>query len=167
MILLMAAPVLLGAALGYLFGGRLHHLADLRLKALPLLLAAALLQAAQFAGVTLFGLSLIGPVFVLVGVWGLLNLRDPGCPVRPPLAVILAGGAMNGLAILVNGRMPFAGTSGETPKHEVMDAATRLPWLGDVIPVPGTHLLISVGDLLLVAGIGWLIAAGMRAPRTV
>jgi hypothetical protein len=42
-------------------------------------------------------------------------------------------------------------------KHEVADASTRLPWLGDVIPVPVLSTLLSAGDLLIAAGIAWLV----------
>ena len=52
-----------------------------------------------------------------------------------------------------------ADVASDTPgdlKHELLDGDTALPWLGDVIPIPGAGLIVSVGDFLLAAGIALL-----------
>ena len=55
-----------------------------------------------------------------------------------------------------------AGFGGQ-PSHELSDAATRLPWLGDVVPValPGLGQAVSAGDVLIAAGAGLLLYAGL------
>ena len=49
------------------------------------------------------------------------------------------------------------------PRHELVDASTLLPWLGDVVPValPGLGQAVSPGDVLIAAGAGLLLYAGM------
>jgi hypothetical protein len=77
--------------------------------------------------------------------------------------------------VALNGAMPVslnalirAGVGNATitdPRHELSDAATRLPWLGDVVPValPGLGQAVSPGDVLIAAGAGLLLYAGMGA----
>jgi hypothetical protein len=42
---------------------------------------------------------------------------------------------------------------------------TKLPWLGDVIPLPRLGEVLSVGDVVLIAGTIRLIYARMTAPE--
>jgi len=55
--------------------------------------------------------------------------------------------------------------------HVAASAATRLPWLADVIPVTGPSWLRSVaspGDLMLFAGIvAFLAVAGVRETEAI
>jgi hypothetical protein len=83
----------------------------------------------------------------------------------PGVALLALGGALNLLAIGANGgvmpttawamgaaRLEPAGTAFAN-SAPVADA--RMPWLGDVLPVPlplGLGNVLSVGDLVLVAG---------------
>jgi hypothetical protein len=76
-----------------------------------------------------------------------------------------------------NGRMPYAASAlvtadvtasqrarGErSPKHVAAHAGTRLVWLGDVIPVRPLRKVISAGDIVLLAGVGALLAAPCNA----
>ena len=76
------------------------------------------------------------------------------------------------LVVALNGAMPVS-TSAlthagldrfvEDPRHELVDASTLLPWLGDVVPValPGLGQAVSPGDVLIAAGAGLLLYAGM------
>lgn len=189
MLALVAVPVAAGALLGYARGGRLRHLADLSVRAPWLLLLAAGLQFVHFdvAGTreaveSALHVSLMVPIFGLVGVWCLVNL--PGRPRigQVAVALVLLGGAANAVAIAANGRMPYSEQAlvaahvsdeqrarGErSPKHVAADGSTRLLWLGDVIPVAPVQKVISVGDVVLLLGVAGVVAAGMApagAPR--
>ncbi len=79
------------------------------------------------------------------------------------MLLIGLGFTFNVLVILANGGMPVSPDAiralGGDPtgavlagKHHMMTAATALPWLADVIPLPPIDLIVSVGDLVLVAG---------------
>jgi hypothetical protein len=182
---LVVVPLLVGVLAGYALGGRLSWLVRNRLRAMWLLWLAAGLQfmhfqwdAGRVAVESRTGVSLMAPIFGLVGAWVLVNLPRRTLAVRLAAGAILLGGAMNAAAILANGRMPFsesavraAQVSAEqqarglrSPKHVVADADSRLVWLGDVIPVPPIGMVISAGDVVLLAGVAALIAAAMRRP---
>ena len=79
-------------------------------------------------------------------------------------------------AICANVSMPVSPTAAQaidlTPppagtalKHERLDENTRLPWLGDVIPIPGIREVLSIGDLVLALGIAKLIYVRMMSNR--
>jgi hypothetical protein len=93
-----------------------------------------------------------------------LNRRAPG------MAVLGAGLLLNFFVIAANGGMPVFAEAVAMVKpivqvaaipptdfvHVLGTAATRLPWLADVIPLAGPmqlRLVASPGDLLLFAGI--------------
>jgi hypothetical protein len=99
---------------------------------------------------------------ILVFVW--LNRALPG------MWLIGLGLAMNALVIGANQAMPVsmdAARSADAPvpnntssiKHERMNDDTLLPWLGDVIPLTIGDQVLSIGDLVLAAGMGWLVFA--------
>ena len=88
----------------------------------------------------------------------------------PGLLLADVGIALNVVVIVANGAMPvsadaarLAGVAGMPAnaalKHEPMNGATALPWLADVIPEPGLREVLSVGDVLLAAGIARLVYA--------
>lgn len=72
------------------------------------------------------------------------------------LSVVATGIVLNLLVVLLNGGMPFLcdeslGGSGLAFYHRG-GQGTVLPWLADVVPVPG-GLLVSAGDVLLATGV--------------
>lgn len=88
--------------------------------------------------------------------------------------LVAAGLALNCIVILTNGVMPvsptaatFAGAElltdsrhaqhGTHLRNEAMTDQTNLPWMGDVIPFPGMHIVASPGDLVIAAGLVRLI----------
>jgi hypothetical protein len=81
---------------------------------------------------------------------------------------------MNFTVILANQGMPvleaaaeIAGGSGDlvlTAKHVLLTPATRLPFLGDVIPLPGA--VLSLGDVFLAIGVGSFLEDQIRQPLT-
>lgn len=96
-----------------------------------------------------------------------------------PLWLVAAGLALNALVIVLNGGMPVsvsavaAATGGAALlihvgdfAHVAMSASTRLPWLGDVLPLPGPIFMRAVaspGDLLLACGASASVAAATVA----
>jgi Family of unknown function (DUF5317) len=176
--MLLVAVAAVGAALlARMRGGTLEALAATQFRWTGLVLEGLLIQMA-FAIWTPAGLSRSGALWVLVlsniAIAGfiLANARLPG--------MLLAGLglAMNLTVILANGAMPVstqaasaAGLSappeGSAFKHERMDSETLVPWLGDVVPVPGVGEVWSAGDFLLAFGIARLIYARMLTRKRI
>lgn len=90
-----------------------------------------------------------------------LNRKLPG------MIVAAAGLALNAIVISVNGAMPVsrwaarvAGAPELTDmgaKHEIAGPGTVLPFLSDVIPIPNTLLVVSIGDVILAIGVAILV----------
>lgn len=103
---------------------------------------------------------------VLFSIFVVVNWRPCGLLLRAGLVGCLAGLVANAIPSVAYGAMPYAvqsarragmteaqvaaGSSGHVP---VADISWPLRLLADVIPVPGLHLVASVGDLLLLAGL--------------
>lgn len=117
-----------------------------------------------------------GPVVAAVCLLALLfrNRAIEGVP------LLAAGLILNAVVIAANGAMPVslyaesrAGMTNEAlfrvddATHEVADSQTHLRALGDVVPVPlpAHPETVSVGDLLIVSGVGLLIFTGMHRRR--
>ena len=176
--------VLLGVLIGYLLGGRISRLSSLRFRALYLVPIALLIQLLIFPLFTSEPLLPVGTVplhilsYALVFLFLALNLR-----VRP-LAVLGAGAVANLAAILANGgRMPASATaleragliqtaerlttSGEHGNVLLMSESTTLNVLGDWLYLPSWFpgaTAFSLGDLLIMIGLAYLIVKGMRSP---
>lgn len=97
---------------------------------------------------------------IAVAAFLLLNWSLPG------MWLAAAGLLLNALVITLNQGMPVSEEAVELSglslseygiKHEPLGPNTLFPWIGDVIPVPGLKKVLSVGDLFLAAGIGWLV----------
>jgi hypothetical protein len=177
---------ILAIIVGFAFGGRLHRLKDLHLRAPWAFITAAVIQIglllaglrgwSWIAGIGQ-GLLLFTYLLILVGMW--LNRRLPG--------VVLAGAGvlMNALVIGANGgSMPVdreltvrAGNQAmvallDSPaytKHTAIGPGTKLKFLGDILPLP---MLAprpkwfspgSIGDIFITFGACWLLLAGMGA----
>ncbi|TWD74936.1 hypothetical protein FB561_6371 [Kribbella amoyensis] len=154
-----------GAAL--LTGGRFTALANNGLTGLHWLVAAATGQLlGTVTGGIAYPVGLIGSA-VCISVFLRQNLRRPG------VALLALGFCANALVVVLNGAMPVSRTAlaraglppsvVDDPRHELSGADTLLPWLGDVVPVtlPGLGQAVSPGDLLIAAGAGLLLYAGM------
>jgi hypothetical protein len=164
--LLVLLVMLLAAVAALLTGGHLTDLADNTLTGLHWLAAAATGQVlGSLTGGIAYPVGLVGSA-LCIGVFLRLNLNRPG------VALLALGFACNALVVALNGAMPVspatlarAGITGfaEDPRHELVHASTRLPWLGDVVPValPGLGQAVSPGDVLIAAGAGLLLYAGM------
>jgi uncharacterized protein DUF5317 len=160
-----------GLVAGLALGGRPDHLLQLRLRAWPLLLLPLAWRAVQLvtgddapwqAGI----LPYVFPVeLMILVVFAGLNWRVAAVP------VIGAGAALNALVVSLNGgRMPIPlnlvrviggaqaaahlAAAHNVGSYTVLGPATRLPWLADVLLMPGPlPRALSAGDLLLMVGL--------------
>jgi hypothetical protein len=95
-----------------------------------------------------------------------LNQRMPG------MWITGVGILMNFTVIALNNGMPvlpeaieLAGGDAEMAlgaKHVVLDGTSHLPFLADIIPLPGS--VISLGDVLLAVGLGVFIEDQLQQP---
>lgn len=105
----------------------------------------------------------------LIAVFLLINVRLGG------MGLAAVGLLLNVVVIAANGAMPVHRPSAEAAgvpisfeesgvKHEVMDASTRLPWLGDAIGLPVLKTVLSLGDVLLALGVALFVYRATRGP---
>lgn len=136
---------------------------------------------AALAGLLLQGVSLTGSVsapfdtIALLGSYGLLLAFALVNRRLPAVWLVVAGLALNVLVIAVNDGMPVSASALETAgsgaedllgagtgKHHVMRPGDTLTPLADVIGIPApVGAVISIGDVLLYAGIAILVVAIM------
>lgn len=174
-LMVIAVAIVVGLARG----GTLHNLAQLHLGSRHLVFVALAVQAVgAFAGVSaLYVLGMVASA-LLVTVFVARNRALPGMP------LIALGFLLNALVVVANGAMPVeqraadrAGIStvglyrNTDAKHELADDDTLLRPLADVIAVPlpkplrrGSNV-VSVGDIVLAAGIGVLVVNAMLRVR--
>lgn len=157
---------------GFLVGGRLSRLAELRIRWAPLALVAFSMQLVNPPGD--WPLYLLLASFVLLSVFAVANVRTTG------FALVLVGVALNFAVIGLNGGMPVSrdallasgqgGTLGDLVndadsyvKHHLADEDDRVLFLGDVIALPPpVAQVISIGDIFTYGGVAVVIVAGMR-----
>lgn len=172
-VVLVVVAVLVALVVGRLTGGRLTRLGGLPLRRTGLVLAAA---GAQLVGAVVGGPAhpvglLLSAALVVSFLAANRGLRGTG---------LLAFGLLaNALVVGANGAMPVSAdaaaragvaaselAAGQDPRHELSGPATRLRWLGDVVPVPlpGLPQVVSPGDVLVAAGAAQLVVAGMLRP---
>jgi hypothetical protein len=177
----LALVLFIATTVALLRGGRLINLADIRLQHWWLLLLGFGIQAATVllpdkdwarSAATAMILTSYLPLLILVlinrhregmwlaGVGVLMNFSvialNGGMPVLEGAAVVAAGlgGGAGGFQLALD----F--------KHVLLDASTRIPFLGDVIPVRlfGIGQVISLGDVLLAVGLGRFLEDELRRP---
>lgn len=174
--------IVLGLVIGFLRGGRLGALGQLRLGGIWILFLGLLLQ------LLIFPSPLWSPAPIRHGV-EFLHVASYAFTVafliwnRRVLWPVIPGMILNVLPIVANGGyMPAsldalrssgrheeaaalaASSDGTFGNVVVMGERTRLDFLGDWIYVPEWFPLatsFSIGDVLILAGIAWVIQAGM------
>jgi Family of unknown function (DUF5317) len=182
-VFLFFAVVAAALAVAVIIGGDVRRLSQLRIRHIELLIAAfaakvsvALLGTthAQVAVNAARPLNVIGAVLLLAVVW--FNRRIPG-------AILFGSGlALNLIVILAfGGRMPVLVPrdidpnsaalailrDGLDPLHVALLHPQGLWFIGDILAIPGIggHAsLVSVGDVLMAAGIAWLIVRCSQRP---
>jgi len=181
--MLYLLAILIGLAIGRLRGGRLANLAQLRLRWLWVVLFSLLIQLLILP---LFSSSALLPYATaplhllscaILIVWLIANLRTA------PMGVLLLGAVSNFITIAAKGgRMPASVAAleragllrtadtlrkGETAANVVlMGPSTHLNALGDWLYLPDWvpfATAFSIGDVVIMVGLGWLIARGMKA----
>ncbi|MDQ6872914.1 MAG: MFS transporter [Gemmatimonadota bacterium] len=163
---MLASGVLAGIAAAIAFGGDWRRLSTFSLRFWPLLIVSVGVRiVASFTSAPLDAY-----IFALVGIAAVaaLNWRVPGA------ALIAVGTAMNVLVIALNAGMPYdpatvvaVGAPAPTDSlHTLMTQGTRLPFLGDIVPLGLIRSVYSVGDFLIGLG-GFLIPfIWLQAPVT-
>ena len=176
MFILYAIPI--GIVGGYLLGGRLDRLGDLRFRWAWLAVAGLVVQVALFSPLLAPVVGDLGPaVYVLstaaVFVAVLRNWRIPG------LAVVALGAACNLLAIAANGGVMPASPeavaalgmgAAEGFSNSVVMTDPALRPLTDIFALPvwvPAANVFSIGDVLIGAGVAMAVALGMRGHRGV
>ena len=172
--MVLVLVVAVGALAVALIAGR-RDLTRVRLRAVRLLAAAAVAQVlvstlAPESGVARTVALIVTTVLVGLFVYG--NRHVAGTP------LIGVGLLLNVLVVGANAAMPVslhaadrAGLSrgelalAEDVLREPMTPATKLPWLGDVVPValPWRPQVVSAGDVLVAAGVGLLLVTARVA----
>jgi hypothetical protein len=176
----LAIVLFFALAISMLRGGHLVNLGDIELSAWWLLFIALGLQFgtgwlpdepwSETAGV----LMILGS-FLLLMVLVVANRAKPG------MWIAGLGVLMNFIVIAVNGGMPVLAGAAEvasgfevstpdltgTYKHILLDEASRLTFLADVIPLrlAGIGEVISLGDIFLALGLGAFLEHELRRPR--
>lgn len=86
--------------------------------------------------------------------------------------IVASGVASNFVVMLVNRGMPVFTTRAEAGSatvlhHAALRSSTALWWLGDTLHVPGRLFggWYSIGDLLVLAGVGVVVWCGSRATK--
>jgi hypothetical protein len=175
----LVVVVLVGAlAVGRLAGGSVRRLSWLRLDG-GWLVAAAFAAQLGGAAVGVLAAGAAEPAYAIglavsagLALWFCArNLSVAGVP------LVTLGLVLNTAVVLANGAMPVslyaaarAGVptgpiaAGADRRHELADPLTRFGVLGDRVPVPLPLWpeVASVGDVLVAAGLGQLVVAGMR-----
>jgi hypothetical protein len=173
---LFFAVIAASLVIAVLIGGDVRRLSQIKIRHLELLLAAFAVKAAvailgtthsQAAVTVARPLNVIGAVLLLAVVW--FNRRIPG-------ALLFGAGLTLNLMVIVTfgGRMPVLLPhdvdpnspalvmlkGGLDPLHVALSHPQGLWFIGDVFTIPGIgghSSLVSIGDLLMAAGVAWLI----------
>lgn len=166
---LVAVTVVVALLVGAVRGGRLSNLATAPLRGGILVVGAAVAQflhavvPVAAAGVVLTGAS---QAALLTFLWWNRYLAG---------AVLVAiGSSLNTAVILANGAMPVSReamvavsrhpeeVSGA--RHRLLADGDALAGLADIIPLPLLRTVVSVGDVVLAAGVALLVVALMTTP---
>lgn len=175
--MILAAAVPIGLVIGALVGGSVDRLTALRLFWPWLAVAGLAFQAVLFteAGATLAGaagpgLYVASTAAVLIAV--LRNIRLSGMPIvavgsLSNLAAVIANGGVMPTTAAALAAAGFGGPGAYT--NSAVLASPALAPLTDVYAIPASLPLanvFSLGDVLIGAGIAFVIAAAMRRSTT-
>ena len=162
------------ALLALLRGGSLDRLAETKFRAVWAVVISLAVQLGfdtwdpewmtqRWALVIVLGSN------VILGAFLVANFRLPG------MTLAAIGTVLNIVVIGANGAMPVADPTIVDKayragvdyglKHEELTDDTILPWLSDVVPIPGIGLLLSLGDVVIALGIARLAYVRTAPPR--
>jgi hypothetical protein len=172
--LLLLTAVLGSVVVGLLVGGRLSGFEHIKLRWWGLAPLGLAMQLTPLTTRSALGIGLLLLSYVVLISFCLLNRRLSG------FLLIAVGLGSNLLVIGLNGGMPVTTSalikSGQPgvirylqteggAKHHIATDDVLLP-IGDVIPI-GTpfNQVVSIGDVMVYAGIAWFCIATMRRQR--
>ena len=173
--------LLIGLIAGFAAGGRLDNLIAIRLRWPLLIFGALALRLGTEAALTRdVGIVDSLRVPLLAAAYGILGVGLWANRARPGMSLALVGIGLNAAAILVNGGfMPvwepsltaagFGRADVLSPIHVILPATLDANFLrsagplGDLIPVPLPWLrnVLSIGDVILGAGLAFFLFAGL------
>jgi hypothetical protein len=175
-VFLFFAVIAAALVIAVLIGGDIRRLSQIKIRHLELLLAAFAVKVSvailgtthSLVAVTVARpLNVVGALLLLAVVW--FNRRIPG-------ALLFGAGLTLNLVVIVafGGRMPVLLPhdvdpnspvlallrGGLDPLHIALAHPQGLWFIGDIFAIPGLgghSSLVSIGDLLMAAGVAWLI----------
>jgi hypothetical protein len=168
---LVAVVLVVSIGAGWLWGGHIRNLGHVRLLATWLVFTAVgaqlVLGAISRMGgpAELLSRPLLAVSQVLLVAFIAANRYLPG------MLLVLVGFGLNAIVIIANGGMPVSPDAlvavGGAPaiepgKHQLLTDATTVAFLADIIPVRVLRTVVSVGDIILAAGVGILVVGLMR-----
>lgn len=176
MILLVAA-IAIGLSAGLLSGGSLRGLQAVRLRGESALVALLVVQLL----IPSVSERLDVPRYLALGCWllamaGLVALALWNAD-APGMVIAALGVALNLMVIGLNVGMPVsqraAGIAAGSTEiviaydivHRELTSSTLVPMLADIIPIPGPkgfRGVASIGDVMLVIGVGWFLYRATR-----
>jgi hypothetical protein len=169
--------VVAALAAAYLGGGRLGRLGQSGVRLTGLAAVGFVVQFLPLGGLGgTLARVLLWLSFLLLVVFSTVNLRRPG------FGLFLLGTLLNLTVIALNGGMPISadalvasGDRGQIAelqqglggvKYHLAGPGDRLMPLADVVVLPPpVGEVVSVGDLLVDAGLAWFLVAGMGPRR--
>jgi hypothetical protein len=168
--------IIIGLVVGFLAGGRLSAIGDLRFRLAPLVIAGFLAQVLLFSDAVAERVGDLGPALyvgsTLMVVGAVLrNATIPGMP------LVALGAASNLAAIVANGGfMPaspaaMAALGKDAPTIYSNSAVLAQPVLApltDIFALPSWlpfSNIFSIGDVILGVGVALAIATAMRRDR--
>jgi uncharacterized protein DUF5317 len=174
----LVIAVAVGLLVGFARGGSLRTLGDAKLAAVWVVFAGVILQlastAADRADMRWLGLGLVLASFACVFTFAAINFRLPG------MTLIAIGALCNFVVISANAGMPVSvaaleraglgnpfveGGAALKGAHHALHPGTHLRFLADVIPITVTANVVSVGDIIIWAGLLLLVQQLMVGPR--
>jgi hypothetical protein len=180
--LLILGAIVIGILAGFVMGGSLQQLAEIKLRWWPLALLGLALQLAPVPSMKgqldhWLGVGLLIASYVVLLAFVAVNIRLPG------FWLIAIGFALNVIVISINGGMPVSRealqqaygsgyasilrdleVNGGAKHHMSRPDDVLLP-LTDVIPLGSpVRLVLSAGDVLFFLGVTWVIAAATKGP---
>jgi hypothetical protein len=169
---LTAVALLTGGLLGLVAGGRVAGLGEVHLRWWGALAAGVALQvvAGPLGLGGRPGTTAVGASYLCLLAFALANRSLAGMP------VVCVGLALNATVILVNGGMPVrpeaVAAVGLDPdeldtaelgaKRHLEGPDDRLTFLGDVLPLRPLGEVVSVGDVIVAAGVGGVLFRLLR-----
>ncbi len=165
----MLLVLVISIVVGWIRGGNLRNLTEIRVRLWSLLpLGFILLAASSFVPNDRheFAVALILVSYLPLLLFVLLNRKMTG------IWIAGMGILMNFTVIVLNGGMPvleeavrISGGSYDLvlgAKHVILTDDTLVPFLADIIPLP--RAVLSLGDVFLAIGIGSFLEDQMRTP---